>query len=168
MADRALEREIESGLAELGFELVELERSGSASRPVLRLRIDRVAAPGEETGVSIEDCARVSRVLEARLESRPEAPPTYVLEVSSPGVERPLVRRGDFERFAGREIALQGKHTLAGRAKKLQGELVGIRGDGRDEVIALQLPDGEQVEIPRAEVTRANLVFRWGTEGRRT
>lgn len=168
MADRELEREIEAGLEELGFELVELESAGSASRPVLRLRIDRVAETAEEAGVSIDDCARVSRVLEARLESRPRAPSTYVLEVSSPGVERPLVRRRDFERFAGRDVALVGKRALAGQSKKVQGELVGIRGEGRDEVVALRLPDGQEVEIPRAEVTRANLVFRWGSEGRRT
>lgn len=167
MSDEDLTREIESGLDELGFELVEMEKAGSAARPILRLRIDRVGA-SDETSVSVADCATVSRALEARLEARPGIPPTYVLEVSSPGVERPLVRRRDFERFAGREVTLQGKHVLAGRSRKLQGELVGLRGEGRDELVALRLADGDEVEIPRAEVTRVNLVFRWGSEGRRT
>lgn len=168
MSDRDLTREIEAGLAELGFELVELEKAGNAARPVLRLRIDRMDGEDSDSGVSVDDCARVSRALEARLEENDRFPATYVLEVSSPGVERPLIRRRDFERFAGREVALHGKQSLAGRSRKLEGELVGIRGEARDEVVTLRFASGEEVEIPRAEVTRAHLVFRWGSEGRRT
>ena len=167
MADRDLTPIIESGLAELGFELVEMEQGGTKSRPVLRLRIDRMEQ-GAESGVSVEDCARVSRALEARLEAQPGIPSTYVLEVSSPGVERPLVRRRDFERFAGQEVALQGKQALAGRARTLTGELLGVEGEGAGETILLRLPSAEEIRVPRAEVTRANLVFRWGSEGRRT
>lgn len=167
MSDRDLTRVIETGLEEIGFELVELERAGTASRPILRLRIDRV--PGDEgAGVSVDDCARVSRALEARLEDDGRFPATYVLEVSSPGVERPLIRRRDFERFVGREVALHGRQPLAGRARKLEGELLGIRGEGGEEVVRLRLAAGEELEIPRGEVTRANLVFRWGSEGRGT
>jgi ribosome maturation factor RimP len=166
--DRDLTREIEAGLEALGFELVELEKGGTSSRPVLRLRIDRAPGVGEEAGVSIDDCARVSRSLESRLEADARFPATYVLEVSSPGVERPLVRRHDFERFAGREVALHGRQALAGRTKKLEGELLGVVGDEGAELIGLRLPGGEELQIPRNEVTRANLVFRWGSEGRRT
>lgn len=168
MSDRDLAGEIEAGLNELGFELVELERAGTARRPVLRLRIDHAAPVAKDAGVSVEDCARASRALEARLEADERFPATYVLEVSSPGVERPLSRRHDFERFAGREVALHGKQPLAGRARKLEGELLGIGGTGDEEMVKLRLPGGEELEIPRAEVTRANLVFRWGSEGRRT
>lgn len=168
VSDRDLSNEIEAGLAELGFELVELERAGTPKRPVLRLRIDRRPAVQGESGVSVDDCARASRVLERRLEADERFPATYVLEVSSPGVERPLIRRRDFERFVGSEVALQGKQPLAGRARKLTGELVGIRGAGEEETVTLRLPTGEELDIPRAEVTRANLVFRWGSEGRRT
>ena len=168
VADRELTSVVEAGLAELGFELVELEKGGTASRPILRLRIDRAEGAGEEAGVSVQDCARVSRALEARLEARPGAPATYVLEVSSPGVERPLVRRRDFERFTGREVALHGKQALAGRSRTLTGELLGVQGEGPAEEIGLRLADGTEIRIPRADVTRANLVFRWGSEGRRT
>jgi ribosome maturation factor RimP len=167
VADRDLRPVVESGLEELGFELVEMEMGGTPSRPVLRLRIDR-AEGSAEAGVSVEDCARVSRALEARLEAESRISATYVLEVSSPGVERPLVRRRDFERFAGREVTLHGKQALAGRSRALQGELLGVEGEDAAESIVLRLPGGEEVRIPRAEVTRANLVFRWGSEGRRT
>lgn len=168
MSDRDLTRFVESGLGELGFELVDLERAGTASRPILRLRVDRVPGGDENAGVSLDDCARVSRALEARLEADGRYPATYVLEVSSPGVERPLVRPHDYERFAGREVALHGREPLAGRARKLEGELRGIRGEGEEAVVLLRLPGGEELEIPRSEVSRANLVFRWGSEGRRS
>lgn len=168
MSDHDLADEIEAGLTELGFELVELERAGTTRRPVLRLRIDRAPGEGDDAGVSIDDCVRVSRSLEARLEADDRFPTTYVLEVSSPGVERPLVRRRDFERFAGREVALQGKQPLAGRSRKLQGELIGIIEEDGDVRVRLRLADGEELQIPQEEVTRANLVFRWGSEGRRT
>lgn len=165
MADDSLDRALEERIEEMGFELVELERAGSKRRPILRLRVDRPdSTPGQ--GVTVDDCGRVSRALETYLEERADLPETYVLEVSSPGVERPLVKRRDFERFAGQEVALKGKEPLAGRARRLEGVLVGIEGEGGEERIRLRLPDGEEVEVPRAEVTGANLVYRWGGGGR--
>ncbi len=160
MAASELEQQLEARIEELGYEFVELERTGSRTRPILRIRIDRPdAEPGK--GVTLEDCARVTRELEPLLDSRPELGGRYVLEVSSPGVERPLVRPRDFERFAGREVALKGPQPLAGRSRRLQGELLGLGGPEGDERIRLRLDDGEVVEIPREEVTRAHLVFRW-------
>src|SRR5690606_8763741 len=159
----SLERELESRLEALGFELVELERAGSRARPVLRLRID-VLDGGEgppSRSVTVEDCARVSRALEPYLDAREDVGDRYVLEVSSPGVERPLVRPRDFERFAGREVALTGYGPLAGRSRRLTGRLLGL-ADGGAERIRLQLEDGEEVEGRRDEVARAHLVFRWG------
>lgn len=165
MSERELEREVEQRIEELGYELVELERAGTSRRPILRLRIDRPEADGG-SGVTVDDCTRVSRALEAYLDDRPGLAPTYVLEVSSPGVERPLVRRRDFERFAGSPIALHGKAPLAGRGRKLEGSLIGVEGEGADERVLLRLSGGEEVAVPRGEVTRAHLVFRWGGEGR--
>lgn len=168
-----LERELEERVGALGYELVEVERAGSKTRPILRLRIDlpETAAPaGPEAGalpagVTLDDCARVSRALEPTLEERPDLDGRYVLEVSSPGVERPLVRSRDFERFAGREVALKGYAPLAGRARRLEGELLGlIEHDGAEQV-RLRLEDGEEVGVPRAEIARANLIFRWGDAG---
>lgn len=154
-----LPRELEQRVEALGFELVELERAGGRRRPIFRLRIDRPdSAPGR--GVTVDDCSSVSRALEPYLDARTDVPASYVLEVSSPGVERPLTRRRDFERFAGQPAALVGRSTLAGRAGRLEGELVGISGDEGAERIALRLPDGEVVQVPRASLTRAHLVYR--------
>jgi ribosome maturation factor RimP len=166
MSDQELGRELERRVEELGYELVELERAGSAHRPILRLRIDRPDST-PETGVSVEDCTRVSRALESFLDGSAALAPKYVLEVSSPGVERPLVRPRDFERFAGQEVALAGKEPLAGRARRLEGVLLGLEGEGSESVIRLRLEKGEEISVPRAEVTRANLLFRWGSGGRR-
>jgi len=160
MADE-LERHIAERVTGLGYELVELERAGSKSRPILRVRVD---VPGSEpgAGVSVDDCARVSRALEEYLDSAAEISDRYVLEVSSPGVERPLVRAADFTRFAGREVAVKLAKPLASGAKRVEGELVGLETVEGEESIRLRLPDGSMLDIPRADVTRANLVFRWG------
>jgi len=147
-------------VAALGFELVELERAGSRTRPILRLRVDRPDA-GEGNGVTVGECARLSRALEAELDEDPNVAERYVLEVSSPGVERPLVRAADFSRFAGREVAVKGTRALAGRGKRLEGELVGLVEEDGQEQIRLVLKDGETINIPRAAVARVHLIFRW-------
>jgi ribosome maturation factor RimP len=160
MADDSLEREIESHVEALGYELVALERAGSKARPILRIRIDRPdSEPGR--GVTLEECARVSRALEERLDADARVGERYTLEVSSPGVERPLVRDGDFSRFAGHEVALVGHDTLAGRAKRLEGELLGIENDADGARVRLRTRDGVDLDIPRDEIARAHLIFRW-------
>lgn len=159
MVGDGLERELSARTEALGFELIELERAGSRSRPVFRLRIDRPdATPGQ--GVTLDDCAAVSRALEPLLDDDDSVGDNYVLEVSSPGVERPLVRPRDFERFAGHEVALIGQAPLAGRGRRLEGELLGYAADGEARV-RLRLDDGDIVDIPRDEVARAHLIFRW-------
>lgn len=160
-----LEREIEEQVERMGFELVDLERAGAAARPILRLRIDRPdAEPG--SGVTLDDCIRVSRALEASLDERGDVADRYVLEVSSPGVERPLVRRRDFDRFAGREIAMVGKRPLHGNAKRVEGELIGAEGEEGAERILLRLENGEEISIPRDQATKIHLIYRWGGKGR--
>jgi ribosome maturation factor RimP len=158
--DDALEREIEARIEALGFELVELERAGARGRPILRVRADRPDA-GDGLRISLDECARISRALEDYLDAAPEVPEKYVLEVSSPGLERPLVRRRDFERFVGREVTLRGAGPLAGRSRRLEGELLGVVDGERGEMIRLRLSQGEEIAVPREEITRANLVFRW-------
>lgn len=161
MHDDTLERDLERRIEGLGYELVELERAGSKTRPVLRIRIDVAGGGTKGAGVTVDDCTKVSRALETYLESETAVPERYTLEVSSPGIERPLVRSRDFERFTGEEIALRGKDVLAGRARRLEGELLGrTEREGR-EYVQVRLPDGSEVEVPRDEITRAHLIFRW-------
>lgn len=160
MAESSLTDVLEERVEALGFELVELERTGAKGRPVFRVRVDRPdSKPGE--GVGLQDCARVSRAIEEYLDAQETIPSNYVIEVSSPGVERPLLKRRDFERFTGHEIAVKGYGPLAGRGRRLQGELLGIEDALEGERLRLRLEDGEEVEIDRSSVARANLVFRW-------
>jgi ribosome maturation factor RimP len=94
-----LESELEALLEQLGLELVESAWVGSPRRPILRIKMDVVDSVPGEGGVTVDQCAKVSRAVEPWLDSHPEVPEKYVLEVSSPGVERPLTRRRDWDRF---------------------------------------------------------------------
>lgn len=158
--DEELERVIEGSVERLGFELVDLERAGHRARPLLRLRIDRAdSSPGH--GVTVDDCARVSRELEAMLDERDDVPGTYILEVSSPGVERPLRGRRDFERAIGKEVAVRGYEPLARGSRRLEGCLVSVEGEGEGERLRLRLEDETEVEVALAAVAKANLRHRW-------
>jgi ribosome maturation factor RimP len=154
--------DIERGIAALGFELVELQQAGTRARPILRIYIDRPGSVPGEAAVTLDDCTAVSRGLEPMLDARADLSERYLLEVSSPGVERPLVRPRDWSRFAGQEVAVRGRTPLAGSEKRVQGELLGIRGTDGAETVALRLSGGEEVEFPLAAVEKAHLVFRWG------
>jgi ribosome maturation factor RimP len=155
-----LEQEIERRVEALGYELVELERAGSKGRPILRVRIDRPGSTRGE-GVTVDDCARVSRALEEWLDTDETVSDRYVLEVSSPGIERPLVRARDFERFIGREVAIKTHQKLSSGSKRVEGELIGFDAPGGEERVRLRLPDGSTIDSPRSNVARAHLVFRW-------
>lgn len=157
-----IDRAVEARLGEMGFELVDVRWGGSVRRPQLRVRIDR---PGSTAGhgVTIDDCASVSRALESWLDTLEEMPERYVLEVSSPGVDRPLLHGRDFQRFRGERVAVKGHDVLAGRARRLEGELLGLDEDegGEGGAVRLRLADGDEVSIPRTEIAGANLVFTW-------
>jgi ribosome maturation factor RimP len=156
-----VQAELEEQVRRLGFELVDAVWAGTAGRPILRIRID-LPEERQEGGVTVHDCTVVSRALEAWLDQLPAMPERYVLEVSSPGVERPLTRRRDWTRFAGQQVAVTGAGLLAGRARRLEGELLGLVEDesGR-EVVRLRLPSGDEVEIPKGEIQGGHIVFRW-------
>jgi len=158
-APGTLALEIERRVEEMGFEVVELETAGNRARPILRLYVDRPDSVPGQPSVSLDDCTAISRALEPMLDERADLADTYVLEVSSPGVERPLTKPRDWRRFAGQEVALRGKQALAGKAKRLEGELLGLGED--DETVRLRLAGGEEVAVPLAQVERAHLVYRW-------
>ncbi len=131
---------IEPTLVGIGYELVALERVG---RGLLRLYIDK---PG---GIVVDDCVRVSNQL-TRL-FMVENVDYERLEVSSPGLDRPLVKAADFERFAGERVNLRLHAPIDGR-KRFNGVLRGLA----DGMLKLEM-DGAMVEIPLTEVDSARL-----------
>lgn len=162
-----------------GFELVELEWTRESDGWVLRLFIDRPAGPflpgasGQDVSpdadngleralaISHEDCERVSRDLSAALDVADSIPHAYRLEVSSPGIERPLRRETDFARFAGRQAKIRTSDPVEGR-RNFNGMLRGAR-DGIVEIDC----DGRSYKVPVDNVVRANLVPDWAAEFRR-
>ncbi len=156
----ALRAELEAQLRRLGFEIVQIEWAGHSRRPIIRLRIEHAdpALP-----LTLDDCARASRSLEPWLDRQESLSDHYLLEVSSPGLERPLTRDRDFDRFRGRRVAVQGSSALHGEATRIEGELLGLEAaaDGTPTV-ALRLSAGEELRLPRERITGARLVPDWG------
>jgi ribosome maturation factor RimP len=147
-----LEHVVTEGLDEVGFDLVELRKGGSKSRPVLEVRIDR--RDGEK--VTVDDCARASRSIEARLDSGAVVAERYVLQVSSPG-ERPLRTPAEWRRFVGRWANVLAP-DVGGR---FEGEIVELDGDDAQAVVTIQPERGEAKRIPLAAVKEARLAFRF-------
>jgi ribosome maturation factor RimP len=147
MTDKELHDLLAPEVDALGFECVKLERAGSAAHPVVRLFIDR------PDGVSVGDCARVSRALGLVLEREDPFPGRYLLEVSSPGSNRPLVSEAHYRRFAGSDARIQ-----AGR----DGARMTYTGCIRsciNGVLTLDTPDGE-VSVALTDIVKAQLVGR--------
>ncbi|MBE3577425.1 MAG: ribosome maturation factor RimP [Limnochordales bacterium] len=136
--------------AELGLELVDVVYEKEGSRWLLRVFIDK---PG---GVTIADCEMMSRRLDPLLDEADPIPHEYALEVSSPGVERPLKRPADFQRFAGQEVALRLFAPVEGR-RNWQGRLLGLDDAGN---VRLATEAGEKA-FPFTGISRAHLVFRF-------
>ena len=140
-------REIaERAAAERGLELVHVEFAGGARAPVVRVFIDK---PG---GVTHEDCSEVSQHLGTVLDVEDFVPGAYTLEVSSPGLERGLYRRGDYERFAGRPARLKTRGAINGQ-RNFRGRIVGVEGE---EVLFDDRTTG-RARVPLSEIAKANL-----------
>ena len=153
-ADR-LKALIEPLLEAEDAELVDLDLAGSRGRPVIRAYVDT------EEGVTLDECARLSRLLENELEERGAVPERYVLEVSSPGVDRPLTRRSHFERYAGREVEVRLYAKRDGR-KKFVGTLEGAEDrDGGYAVVVADPDSGERWTFEEDAIARAKLHFDW-------
>jgi len=151
---------------DLGLDVVEVEWAGTDRKPMIRVRIDLPdSAPGQ--GVTVEHCAVASRAIEGWLDVHPAIPEKYVLEVSSPGVERPLTRKRDFVRFAGREVKVRTTERAQGdgHAPQLSGVLEGVEGGGDEYSVVICVTDGARVTLPRSSIDRANLVFHWNEDG---
>lgn len=132
-------------LLDMGMELVEVQFRREGHGWVLRFFIDK------EGGVTIDDCAAVSREVSAYLEVEDLISHAYHLEVSSPGLERPLKKKADFIRFAGRLARIKLRDPLEGQ-KVLVGTLLGLEGD--TVVLALEM---ETVRIDLENISKARL-----------
>lgn len=137
----------------LGFDLVELRKGGTARRPVVDVRIDR----RDGARVTVDDCALVSKAIEPLLDQSGLVGQDYVLEVSSPGLERPLRNAADWRRFAGRSARVSAP-KLGGR---LEVEVIGVDDSTGVEMAVMREKRGTEHRIPLAEVREARLVFRW-------
>jgi ribosome maturation factor RimP len=131
---------------ERGLELVHVEFAGGARAPIVRVFIDK---PG---GVTHEDCAELSTHLGTVLDVEDFIPAAYTLEVSSPGLERGLYGRADFERFAGRMARLKTRGAVGGQ-RNFRGHIEAVEGD---EILFEDKTTG-RVRVPLSEVAKANL-----------
>jgi len=139
--------------ASYGLELFDVQFRREASGMVLRVQIDRSGPSAKaEDSVSVEDCAHVSRDLSAILDVDDVVPTTYVLEVSSPGLDRPLRSPGDFERFAGRRAKLVMREKIDG-----QGYFKGQLGGFEDGHVLIEGEDKRTHRVPLDVITKANL-----------
>lgn len=132
-----------------GLELVHVEYQPKGSAPVLRVYIDK---PG---GVNLSDCQGISRQLSVLLDVEDIIPTHYVLEVSSPGIERPLFKEADYKRFAGREVRLEVTEKIENRRN-----FKGYIRDLSNGWLRLDC-DGKVYSIPFEKIKRANLVYRF-------
>ena len=136
-----------------GLNIFDVQFRREAGGMVLRVQIDRPGpAATAEDSVSVEDCSHVSRDLSALLDVEDVVPVAYTLEVSSPGLDRPLRGRLDFERFSGRRAKVVLREAVDGQTF-LRGRLAGVDGD----VAIVDGDDGRQHRVPLGVVSRANL-----------
>lgn len=142
-------------VAALGLELLGVEYLTAAGGAVLRLYVDVPEAQAQERGVGIDDCEAVSREVSAQLDVADPISDSYTLEVSSPGLERPLFGATQFARFVGQTVKLTLKLPQDGR-RRLQGEILRVEG----EAIAIALDAGEFV-VAANNVEKARLVPDW-------
>jgi ribosome maturation factor RimP len=152
-----LRERVQALLRQSDLELVDVELTGSSRGFVVRVLVDK---PG---GVSVEDCARVSRAVGDDFEAAEAIPGRYILEVSSPGIDRPLKRREDFERFVG-ERAEVITVEMIGEQRDHRGTLAGF--DAATDSVMIALESGSTVAIPLGAIRRAHLRRDpWGKEG---
>ena len=140
---------IEPTLRDMGLELVRVLVSGG-QRPTLQIMVER----GDQAPTTLDACAKVSHAVSALLDVADPLPGAYRLEVTSPGLDRPLVRRADYERFAGLEARLETELPIEGR-RRFRGRLLGLAGGDQ---VRLALPEGE-MSIPFDAIKKAKLVL---------
>jgi len=144
---------VEGIVAPLGMGLVDLEYRREGRDMVVRLFLEK------EGGITLDDCSSVSRELSDILDVEDFMPEHYTLEVSSPGICRPLKKLADYERFAGHLVKIKTFETIADEAgnkrKTFVGTLTGVEGG----VVNIHLTEGQNAAIPLEKVAKANLEY---------
>ena len=144
---KTLRRMLAAVVETMGYELVGVEFHDHGDHALLRIYID------SETGIGLDDCQRVSHQLSGVLEVEDPITGRYTLEVSSPGLDRPLFEAAHFDRFAGSEVRIQLRELLDGR-RKLVGRLLGMRDDN----VAIMDSEGREWRVPLERIEKARLV----------
>jgi ribosome maturation factor RimP len=156
--NETLEDLVVSEIKPLGLELFELKVGGSKGRPVIDVRVER--EDGEQ--VTVDNCAAASRAIETRLDADDFGGKRYVLEVSSPGIERPLRNAKDWRKFVG-STAVVTTNVVgdpAGRRTD-EVEIAGVDGDAGREVVIVRNERGDERRFPLVAVEKARLAFHW-------
>jgi ribosome maturation factor RimP len=133
-----------------GLELVHWEAVGPRNKLVLRVYIDK---PG---GVSHSDCEAVSNQIGTLFDVEDIFPGQYLLEVSSPGIERGLYKPADYQRFAGNRVKLRTSEPIGGQ-RNFRGSLVGIAG----EIVTIDADGAGRIEIPYDKIAKANIEYKF-------
>jgi ribosome maturation factor RimP len=145
---KRVETIITPALNDMGYELVRVRITGAQPR-TLQIMAERNASDE----MTVEDCAAISRTVSALLEVEDPITGSYTLEVSSPGLDRPLTRARDFQRFAGLEARVELTQPMDGQ-RRFRGRIGGLS----DGVIHLDV-EGQTVEIPFEAIDRAKLIM---------
>src|SRR5262245_42435404 len=135
-----------------GLEVVEVEVKGGGGNRLVRIAIDK------PEGVTHGDCELISQQVGTILDVEDVVPGAYTLEVSSPGVERKLLKYKDFERFTGKKIKAILREPVE-NSRRWEGTLASCA----DGLINLEVADGKTIQFPFDQVEKANLKFEWGT-----
>ncbi len=151
-ANREVERRIletiEPEALEMGFDIVRVRITGG-NRPILQIMAEK-----KQGGTSVEDCADLSHAISPILDVSDPVSGRYALEVSTPGIDRPLTRPGDFARWTGHLAKIELTHPIDGRKR-----FTGVLGGEEDGVVKLRLDDNTELEAEVADMSRASLVL---------
>ncbi len=148
-ATARIEELIAPTLEGMGYALVRVQLSGGKGTPRLQVMAERA----DGAAMTVEDCAGISRAISPILDVEDPISGTYTLEVSSPGIDRPLVKPADFDRFAGFEAKLESARPVDGR-RRFRGRLKGVE----DGAVRIET-EGTDYKVPFADVQKARLVI---------
>ncbi|MDA1081413.1 MAG: ribosome maturation factor RimP [Gemmatimonadetes bacterium] len=150
---------VQQAVEGLGYEFVDIRVGGGRARPVLDVRIDRL----DGTKVQVGDCESVSRAIEAVLDAAPGLiDGRYVLEVSSPGLDRPLRSLPDWRRFVGRRATVKSAR-FAAVGGHVEVEILSASDHDADARVTVRDSNGTEHDLALAEIEQARLAVHWQT-----